>query len=179
MVITPRNGHNSYFENDKLIERISSILTDQVGKNKDITRMLIRQSDVIRNGYKYDTRPIYKDGDFQDFGHFDYIQYSDEKKRIQNDFITLYYLLNFTKNIDYDDANCILHVIKKYSSNFKMTKNKGKETRPFTDVLYNIITPFIDDIDEAITRTSDGFVLDTLDVARTCIKNLIYCRQML
>jgi DNA polymerase III delta prime subunit len=124
-------------------------------KNKG-NSLLIWEDDVIRDNHKYDTRPRHQHGDFQDFRHFSEVELCPEtKKRFQKEFIRLYINLNMIE-IDYKCAEEIQHTISKYSNdNFLMEETQPRKVKQFDGLLFNIMTPFFDDIEHAIDKVKD------------------------
>lgn len=159
--------------------KIVSLLKVQAHQKGEGNSLLIWQEKVIKLGRDYDTRPRHANGDFQDFGHFSYIKFPETKDRFQKAFIRLYYNLNNNEAIDSNLAKKIEETISTYCKEFTMVEAKLSKSNKFDSPLYNIMTPFYDDIIDAIERTKDEDTKEMLERSRKNIEKLIFRRSML
>lgn len=158
--------------------KIVKLFQVQASNKKEDNSLLIWQKNVIRKDCKYDTRPRHADGDFQDFGYFSLRDYPDTKKCFQNAFIQLFFNLN-VKTIDASGAQEILKTISYYCNPFLMEESQPKKSETFDGQLFNIMTPFFDDIVDATERVNDTETKEILGRSRECIEKLIFGRSML
>ena len=84
--------------------------------------------------------------------------------------------------IDSTCANDILSTISFYCNPFLMEEFEPKKSKMFTGRLFNIMTPFLDDILAAIERArkdDDKVTEELLEKSKECTENLIFKRAML
>ncbi|KAB2834431.1 MAG: AAA family ATPase, partial [Caedimonadaceae bacterium] len=137
-----------------ICEEIVKRFNAQAKRKAPNNPMWIWKDDVIEKNRDndYDTRPRHTEGDFYDFGHFDVREggpYPISKKEFQEKFVYLYYYLNVHNNYA-SSADTIQQIINNYCNDFPI--NEKGETRMFKERLYNIMTPFYDDIESAIKK---------------------------
>ncbi len=183
-------------------ERIGKLLEELTSKKNEDNAVLIWQKDVIkekpteeseskedskkrdrrrtdrkRAEDSYDTRPKHSNGDFEDFGYFSYLGFADTREKIQKEFVNLFHELR-KDVIEPDVARNIKKAFTLYCNPFPMEESSGKRDA-CTEILYNVLTPFYDDIDDAISRPGNkGVELDLID-AKKQLTRLIYGRTML
>ena len=158
-------------------EIMDSLFMGLEDKKNEKNPLLIWQKNVIKKGFNYDTRPTHSDGDFHDFGHFNVLGYFHTKERFQKEFVELYYYLQQTL-ITIDIAKNIRNTITRYCDDFELEEEK--KDRLCTERFYNIMTPFYDDVKDAINkRTKSPDAINELAICQSALKRLIYSRKML
>ncbi len=169
-----------YEMNDQIsiINIMINLFKDQVNNKSIGNSLLIWEGNVIKEGHNYDTRPIYSKGDFQDFGHFNIDGYYDAKREFQQEFVLLYHNLE-KPIINKSDASKIKQTVNKYCNEFEMKQASAGKADRCRETFYNIMTPFYDDIEEALYKTEDEEANNDLINSKNEIERLIYSRNML
>lgn len=164
---------------------VRSFLQKQIAENKADNPLLIWDKNVIKDNHCYDTRPKHEEGDFHDFGHFSFHGYHTTKKTFQIEFVKLFIILNFCE-IDVEKAREIEKTLSYYCKPFPMreiTKENQTVENPCNCNLYNILTPFYDDIERIITaiekENGDADTKNTLITARGYLDKMIFDRPIL
>ena len=181
---------------DTLIRKIenyhNSGVTDAMGdlraflreraKKKKENQLLIWKDDVIKSkDGDYDTRPKHEDGDFHDFGYFADNEYHSTKAKFQEAFVKLFINLNFG-SITVDKAEEIEMTINTYCNTFPMREEiekGGTRENPCNYKLYNILTPFYDDIEAVLRGGYNEDVKNIIIKARDCVGEMIFGRSIL
>jgi len=168
---------NTIKDKEKIRETIGSLLGPLAEKKSKDDALLIRKNNVMGEKPSYDTRPAVRDEDFDDFDFFSSIGYPHPKREFQEAFVALYRDLREAE-ISKDKAIRIKDTIVKYCNDFDMRQGEGRDAK-CVKRFYNIMTPFYDDIEDAIRRVTDREARAALIFSRGQLMELVYGRNML
>jgi hypothetical protein len=167
---------NKVTDKVKIHEIVNSLFKELANRKDEKNPLLIWQRNVIREGFSYDTRPAHSDGDFDDFGHFNIQCHWRTKEHFQKEFVKLYRNLQ-EPDITLDLARGIRDTITTYCDDFRLQEDLTEHCK---ERFYNIMTPFYDDVEDAINnRAKDQEAKDELILCKKALKRLIYGRNMI
>lgn len=150
-----------------MLKHFIDMIINSISKEKDTQQFLKKLEDILKNRDKInktntkdllniqkmkdfcccETRPFIKNGDFIDVSE---LEKYDQLNTIIEDSIKLFYYLN-NDNLNDVNAKEISEIVDKYSieDHIRHDKNVLEQRR---DTIYNILTPFYDDIEENLYK---------------------------